>query len=80
MPDFDDKRRPISFEDVRITDAFWLPRLEANRQKGLPAVYEQLKATGRLEAYRLDWTRGSNQPKPHVFWDSDVAKWLEGAC
>jgi len=33
-----------------------------------------------LAAYHLDWRFGSKKPEPHVFWDSDVAKWLEGAC
>jgi len=71
---------PISFTKVTLSDAFWVPRIDANRQHGLEAVYQQLKRTGRLDAYALDWTPASNQPQPHVFWDSDVAKWLEGAC
>ena len=73
-------RRPVRFEQVEIQDTFWAPRLRANREQGLEAVYQQLVATGRLAAYNLDWTPGSGRPQPHVFWDSDVAKWLEGAC
>ncbi len=71
---------PLPFTQVTITDAFWAPRQVANRDHGLWAVYDQLQATGRIAAYNLDWQPGSKKPKPHVFWDSDVAKWLEGAC
>lgn len=71
---------PLPFTQVTITDAFWAPRQAVNRERGLWAVFEQLQATGRIAAYNLDWHPGSNKPKPHVFWDSDVAKWLEGAC
>ncbi len=74
------KNTPLHFTNVRIQDAFWAPRLAANRQQGLDRVYEQLQKTGRIEAYDLDWSPDSSRPKPHVFWDSDVAKWLEGAC
>ncbi len=73
-------REPVPFTSVKITYAFWSPRITANREHGLWAVYQQLKDTGRLKAYRLEWKPGSELPAPHVFWDSDVAKWLEGAC
>ncbi|HOS42079.1 MAG TPA: glycoside hydrolase family 127 protein, partial [Armatimonadota bacterium] len=35
--------------------------------------------TGRIGAYALDWRPGM-EPAPHVFWDSDVAKWIEAAA
>ncbi|HEX6551207.1 MAG TPA: beta-L-arabinofuranosidase domain-containing protein, partial [Ktedonobacteraceae bacterium] len=34
--------------------------------------------TGRIGALRLDWKPGM-EPVPHIFWDSDIAKWLEAA-
>ena len=45
-----------------------------------------LKSTGRYDAFRLKWHSSYNDtpdvwPVPnHLFWDSDVAKWIEGAC
>ena len=43
------------------------------------AVYNRFYDTGRVSAFRCDWQEG--QPKkPHIFWDSDVAKWIEGAA
>nr|POF14039.1 non-reducing end beta-l-arabinofuranosidase [Quercus suber] len=45
-----------------------------------------LKKTGRYEAFKLKWHPSYNDPPEvwpipnHLFWDSDVAKWIEGAC
>lgn len=45
-----------------------------------------LKRTGRYDAFRLKWHPSYDDsptiwPVPnHLFWDSDVAKWIEGAC
>jgi hypothetical protein len=63
---------------VSLDDEFWAPRMGANRERTLPAVYRHLKETGRIDAFRLDWRPGA-EPVPHMFWDSDVAKWIEAA-
>ncbi|TGO67440.1 hypothetical protein BOTNAR_0042g00250 [Botryotinia narcissicola] len=45
-----------------------------------------LKTTGRYDAFKLKWHTSYNDepdvwPVPnHLFWDSDVAKWIVGAC
>lgn len=45
-----------------------------------------LKSTGRYDAFKLGWHEVYDReptvwPIPdHLFWDSDVAKWIEGAC
>jgi DUF1680 family protein len=45
-----------------------------------------LKKTGRYDAFKLKWRDDYHDeprhwPVPnHLFWDSDVAKWIEGAC
>jgi DUF1680 family protein len=45
-----------------------------------------LKETGRYDAFKLKWNpiyadKPDVWPVPnHLFWDSDVAKWIEGAC
>jgi uncharacterized protein len=47
---------------------------------------EVLKKTGRYEAFKLKWHPSYSDPLDHwpvpnhLFWDSDVAKWIEGAC
>lgn len=67
----------LDLKDVKVTDSFWSPRININRKITLPAEYEQCKRTGRLDAWK--WVEGKAN-KPHVFWDSDVAKWLEAAA
>lgn len=45
-----------------------------------------LKQTGRYDAFKLQWHPVYDKPPKvfpipdHLFWDSDVAKWIEGAC
>lgn len=45
-----------------------------------------LRKTGRYDAFKLQWHPSYSDPPDvwpipnHLFWDSDVAKWLEGAC
>lgn len=51
----------------------------------LHAQLEQLKQTGRYDCFKLKWhpiyDDKSMWPVPyHLFWDSDVAKWIESAC
>ncbi|OGV50763.1 MAG: hypothetical protein A2X49_12155 [Lentisphaerae bacterium GWF2_52_8] len=66
----------VTHDKVTIKDSFWSARLEVNRSVTLKAEYDQLKKTGRFDAFKLAWKPG--QPlKPHYFWDSDVAKWIE---
>ncbi len=73
------KMNPLSHAAVRLRDGFWAPRQEINHRVTLRVVYEQSKRTGRIDAWKLTWKPGDPNP-PHVFWDSDVAKWLEGVA
>ncbi|KAM0327100.1 hypothetical protein ACHAQA_006227 [Verticillium albo-atrum] len=46
---------------------------------------EQLRSTGRYDCFKLKWhpiyEDKTMWPVPfHLFWDSDIAKWIEGAC
>lgn len=70
--------KPVSFTNVVIDDAFWSPRIKVNREQTIPYQYQQSKETGRIEAFKLKWKPGMKD-EPHIFWDSDVAKWLEAA-
>lgn len=71
------RSEPVSFTRVALRDRFWTPRVETNRRVTLPIEYHQCKDTGRIDA----WTWSKGQPhEPHIFWDSDVAKWIEAAA
>ncbi len=71
------KLEAVPFTRVQLADTFWAPRVETNRSVTLPMEYQQCKDTGRIDA----WTWSKGQPnEPHIFWDSDVAKWIEAAA
>ena len=69
---------PVSWKAVTIDDPFWTLHIRVNREHTLPSIYRFCQETGRIGALRLDWKPGM-EPVPHIFWDSDVAKWLEAA-
>ncbi|MFL5658027.1 MAG: glycoside hydrolase family 127 protein [Ktedonobacteraceae bacterium] len=69
---------PVAWKAVTIDDSFWSPHLQVNREHTLPHIYRFCQETGRIDALRLDWKPGM-EPVPHIFWDSDIAKWLEAA-
>lgn len=51
----------------------------------LKTQLDQFKTTGRYDCFELKWHPTYNDhsmwPVPkHLFWDSDLAKWIEGAC
>ncbi len=70
----------IPFQNVDIDkDGFWGQKQQLNRDVTIRAVRDRFEETGRFEAFDFGWKEG--QPKkPHFFWDSDVAKWIESAA
>lgn len=72
------KLNPVPLTQVTVADGFWAPRMQINREQTIPHEYKQCKDTGRIDAFSLNWEPGM-EPRPHYFWDSDVAKWIEAA-
>ncbi len=64
---------------IKITGGFWKHFIDVNRANTIPACDRKNEDTGRIEALKLNWHDGEPN-KPHHFWDSDVAKWLEAAA
>ena len=62
---------------VKITGGFWQKRQELVKNVTTMAVYNRFYETGRIDAFKCD-----KNPKyePHIYWDSDVAKWIEGVA
>ena len=69
----------IDHRNVRITGGFWKKKMDLNRRVTMNAVYDRFHESGRIDAFRCDWKEGMPN-RPHIFWDSDVAKWMEGAA
>lgn len=77
-----ERYRSTTFPD----HSFWQKRQEVLRTSTLRHQLQMLKDTGRYDAFKLRWhpsfgDKPNVDPIPnHLFWDSDVAKWIEGAC
>jgi len=73
---------PMSFDKVRLTDTFWLPRLKLQAtdtvphalKQTIPAIENLRKCANFLKG------RGGEKPFPHRFVSSDLYKVMEGAA
>ena len=63
---------------ARITGGFWDEQLQLLHETTVYSVYERFVETHRFDALAGRWTEDSDW-RPHIFWDSDIYKWLEGA-
>ena len=75
MKAYTDINRP----DIHVIGGFWQRWRDSARDYGIMSVYERFSDTGRFGALDFDWTEGKPN-KPHIFWDSDIAKWMEAAA
>lgn len=70
-----------SFQNTTFEcNSFWWGRRRKVRKNTLHSQLGILKDTGRYDAFRLKWHPTYEDGYKALFWDSDVAKWLEGAC
>jgi len=69
----------ISYHDIVVTGGFWHELQARNQAVTVPAVRRRFLKTGRFAALDFStlWEEGK---KPHIFWDSDIAKWMEAAA
>ena len=65
----------VHFKNVEFTEGFWKKRYELNKHVSLENVKHQFENSGRFDALRFNYLK--NGKKPHIFYDSDVAKWIE---
>ena len=69
----------LNFKNIKIKDGFWKFYENLNKNVTVHAVYDRFRETGRFDALKCNWQEGMPN-KPHIFWDSDVAKWIEGVA
>lgn len=72
-------QKAIHFQDTVLESGFWQARQKMNAETTVYAVWERFKDTGRFDAFRFDWKEGMPN-KPHIFWESDFAKWAESVA
>lgn len=71
--------RQIPFYNTRLEGEFWGEKQRVSREITIDSVYDRFKETKRFEALKCDKEQQQQEGwKPHIFWDSDAAKWIEG--
>lgn len=69
----------VPFGNMTVTGHFWKEKQDLFRNVTVDAVYNRFEETGRFEALKFNWKEGMPN-QPHIFWESDVTKWIEGAA
>ena len=69
----------IRFYNTDITGGFWKEKQDMVRNSTVRAVYNRFYDTYRFEALKCDTSEGLPY-RAHIYWDSDVAKWMEGVA
>ena len=76
---------PVPFTSVKVSDAFWSPRLMASREVTIPLAFSKCEETGRYRNFEIaaQQLAGENTEDVKVggfsFDDTDVYKTIEGA-
>lgn len=66
----------IDFRKTDLAEGFWRSKADLVSEVSVYNVYKRFKETGRFDALGCNWKNGDAN-EPHIFWDSDVAKWIE---
>ncbi len=69
--------KKVSYLNVDIKNGFWKEKIDMISDVTVEAVYNRFDETHRFSALDCLWKEG-DPDMPHIFWDSDVAKWIEG--
>lgn len=65
----------LHFAETSLQGGFWGHYEDLVRRVTVPAIYERFSESGRFAALQC------NKKAPaHIYWDSDVAKWIEAAA
>lgn len=69
----------VDFTRVKLTDRFWLPRIEINRTITIPASFDRCEKTGRVKNFVMAGDRKGKFCTRYPFDDTDIYKTIEGA-
>jgi DUF1680 family protein len=72
--------KPVPFNEVRIQDSFWSPRLEINLKVTLWHIFNECATTGRFDNFAIAAGLKKGKYTGYQFNDSDVYKSIEGAA
>ena len=69
----------VDFTRVKLTDNFWLPRIEKNRTVTIPASFARCESTGRVKNFEMAAKKQGKFCTTFPFDDTDIYKTIEGA-
>jgi DUF1680 family protein len=70
----------LTLRQVKITDAFWSPRLAVNARQAIFHQWRELEKSGSLDNFRLVTGDKAGFREGWFFADSDAYKWLDAAA
>jgi len=71
--------QPVEFTQVKITDEFWLNRINTNRKVTIPFDFEKCETTSRINNFAVAGGIVKGEFVGFRYNDSDVFKVMEGA-
>jgi len=72
--------QPVNFNQVRVLDNFWKPKIDINRDVTIPFGFEMCEQTGRIDNFAIAGRLKEGAfCSTFPFDDSDVYKIIEGA-
>ena len=71
--------KQIPFYNTKLSRGYWKNRQDIASSVSIFSVYDRFEETGRFEALKFEWKPGMPN-EPHIFWESDAAKWIESAA
>jgi len=69
----------VPFNTVKISDQFWLPKIEINRTVTIPASFAKCEETGRVANFVKAAKKEGQFGTEYPFDDTDIYKIIEGA-
>ena len=64
----------VDFTRVKLTDNFWLPRIETNRTVTIPASFARCESTGRVNNFVMAAKKEGKFCTTFPFDDTDIYK------
>ncbi len=74
--EFKNYRRAV-INSLKLNDPVFARAIQQAKDSTIPSALAKCYETGRIDAFKLNYHEGMPN-KPHIFWDSDTAKVLEG--
>lgn len=69
----------VPFTKVKLTDNFWVPRIETNHKVTIPASFARCEETGRVKNFEMAAAHSGKFCTVYPFDDTDIYKTIEGA-